>query len=74
MLSKDEKFIGLFNKDGFFVMILDASSKQFLFEIKVTEAISSIDFSLDGQFVFILGMQGSIFQYCLNKRQIFDVV
>lgn len=65
IMSRDEKYIALFNKEGFYVMILDAKTKQFLYEIKVTESLSSVDFSWDSQYVFALGMSGSIFQYCI---------
>lgn len=48
VLSKDEKYIALCNRGGFFIMILCGKTKLFLYEIKVTEAVASADFSYDG--------------------------
>ncbi|KRX05392.1 WD40-repeat-containing domain [Pseudocohnilembus persalinus] len=73
VLSKSQKYIALFNKSGYFVMILDGQTKQFLFEIKTTEGIRHLDFAYDDKFIFVLGVTGSVFQYDLNKRSIFDV-
>ncbi|KAL4506056.1 hypothetical protein ABPG72_013817 [Tetrahymena utriculariae] len=71
-LSPNEAYIALFSEPGY-IMILNAKTKQFLFEFKMNEPCTSVAFSHDSKYLFSSGKNGKIYQWDLSKRCIFDV-
>eukprot|EP00825_Cyclidium_porcatum_P004534 TRINITY_DN1213_c0_g1_i2.p1 TRINITY_DN1213_c0_g1~~TRINITY_DN1213_c0_g1_i2.p1 ORF type:complete len:313 (+),score=59.43 TRINITY_DN1213_c0_g1_i2:141-1079(+) len=70
--STDGNYISLMNDEGY-IVILSGKTKQFQFELKQNQAAKSVCFSPDSKYLYSVG-QGKIYQWDLNKRQIFNVI
>ncbi|EGR30830.1 WD repeat protein [Ichthyophthirius multifiliis] len=72
VISPDQNYIAVYSSEGY-IMILNAHTKQFLFEFKMNEECKSLCFSFDSKFLFSGGKTNKIYQWDLSKRSIFDV-
>lgn len=70
-LSKDGKLIALNNNQGD-IIVISSKNMEFLYRFKSNEPCHATYFTEDTRFLFSVGNQGKIYQWDLNKRQIFD--
>lgn len=59
-ISPNEAYLAVFSQAGY-VMVLNAKTKQFLFEFKMNEPCTSVAFSFDSKYLFSAGKNGKIY-------------
>lgn len=72
-LSKDGNYIALNNEKGD-IVIISAKNMEYLFHLKSNEPCIVTHFTNDSKYLFSAGVSGKIYQWDLQKRQIFDCV
>lgn len=71
VISPSEDVFALWG-ESCYISIMCAKTKQLLYELKVNNPISTVTFSTDSTHLFCACQDGSIYQWDLIKRAIFD--
>ncbi|KAJ3074414.1 U3 snoRNP protein [Podochytrium sp. JEL0797] len=62
------KFLAFMGKDGYIILV-SASSKQWIANLRMNGTCTAFDFSKDGRFLYSVGGDGEVYQWDLATRQ-----